>query len=65
VPIPDPRLEARRERTVLGGEVPSPLAPPSGCVFHTRCPMAVARCSAEIPALREIRPGHWGACHLA
>ena len=65
VPIPDPRLEARRERTVLGGEVPSPLAPPSGCVFHTRCPLAVARCSAEIPALREIRPGHWGACHLA
>ena len=65
VPIPDPRLEARRERTVLGGEVPSPLAPPSGCVFHTRCPIAVARCSAEIPALREIRPGHWGACHLA
>ena len=65
VPIPDPRLEATRERTVLRGEVPSPLNPPSGCVFHPRCPIAVSRCSAEIPALREIRPGHWGACHLA
>jgi oligopeptide transport system ATP-binding protein len=65
VPIPDPKLEARRERTVLRGEVPSPLKPPSGCVFHPRCPIAVDRCSAEIPALREIRPGHWAACHLA
>ena len=65
VPIPDPRLEARREHTVLRGEVPSPLHPPSGCVFHTRCPIAVGRCSAEIPPLREIRPGHWAACHLA
>jgi oligopeptide transport system ATP-binding protein len=65
VPIPDPKLEARRERTVLRGEVPSALNPPCGCVFHPRCPIAVARCSAEVPALREIRPGHWGACHLA
>ena len=65
VPIPDPNLEAHRERTVLRGEVPSPLTPPSGCVFHTRCPRAVARCSAETPVLREIRPGHWAACHLA
>jgi oligopeptide/dipeptide ABC transporter ATP-binding protein len=65
VPIPDPKLEADRQRTVLRGEVPSPLAPPSGCVFHPRCPMAQARCSAEIPRLREIRPGHWGACHFA
>ena len=65
VPIPDPKLEARRERTVLRGEVPSALKPPTGCVFHPRCPIAVARCSAETPALREIRPGHWGACHLA
>jgi len=65
VPIPDPKLEARRERTVLRGEVPSPLNPPSGCVFHPRCPIAEARCSAEVPVLREIRPGHWGACHLA
>jgi oligopeptide/dipeptide ABC transporter ATP-binding protein len=65
VPIPDPKLEAHRERTVLRGEVPSSLTPPPGCVFHPRCPIAEARCSAEIPALREIRPGHWGACHLA
>jgi oligopeptide/dipeptide ABC transporter ATP-binding protein len=65
VPIPDPMIEAKRERTVLRGEVPSPLNPPSGCVFHPRCPIAVDRCSAEIPPLREIRPGHWAACHLA
>ncbi len=64
VPIPDPKIEATRERTVLRGEIPSPLTPPSGCVFHTRCPRAEARCSAEIPRLREIDPGHWGACHL-
>ena len=65
VPIPDPALEARREHTVLRGEVPSPLNPPPGCVFHPRCPIAVDRCTAEIPPLREIRPGHWAACHLA
>jgi oligopeptide transport system ATP-binding protein len=65
VPIPDPSIEARRERTVLRGEVPSPLKPPSGCVFHPRCPIAVDRCGAEIPSLREIRSGHWAACHLA
>jgi oligopeptide/dipeptide ABC transporter ATP-binding protein len=65
VPIPDPRIEEKRERTVLRGEVPSPLNPPKGCVFHPRCPIAVDRCSAEIPPLREISPGHWGACHLA
>jgi oligopeptide/dipeptide ABC transporter ATP-binding protein len=65
VPIPDPKLEATRERMVLRGEVPSPLNPPAGCVFHPRCPIAVERCSAEIPPLREIRPGHWAACHLA
>jgi oligopeptide/dipeptide ABC transporter ATP-binding protein len=64
VPIPDPALEARRSRTVLGGEVPSPLKPPSGCVFHPRCPLAEARCAAQVPSLREIRPGHWAACHL-
>ncbi len=65
VPIPDPRLEAQRERMVLRGEVPSPVNPPSGCVFHPRCPIAIDRCSAEIPPLREIKPGHWAACHLA
>ena len=65
VPIPDPKLEARRDHTVLRGEVPSPLNPPSGCVFHPRCPIAEARCSAQIPPLREVKPGHWAACHLA
>lgn len=65
VPIPDPKLEAGREHTVLRGEVPSPLKPPPGCVFNTRCPRADARCSAEVPALREARPGHWVACHYA
>ena len=65
VPIPDPALEAQRERIVLGGEVPSPLRPPSGCVFHPRCPIAVDRCRDEVPTLREIRPRHWAACLLA
>jgi len=65
VPIPDPELEAHRERVVLGGEVPSPLDPPAGCVFHPRCPIAVDRCPRQIPALREIRPDHHAACLLA
>jgi oligopeptide transport system ATP-binding protein len=65
VPIPDPELEQRRERVVLGGEVPSPLNPPPGCVFHPRCPIAVDRCPREVPALREVSPGHWAACILA
>jgi oligopeptide/dipeptide ABC transporter ATP-binding protein len=65
VPIPDPALEAQRERVVLGGEVPSPLNPPSGCVFHPRCPIAIDRCRVEVPELREIKPGHRAACILA
>jgi oligopeptide transport system ATP-binding protein len=65
VPIPDPELEARRERIVLGGEVPSPLNPPSGCVFHPRCPIAIDRCPTVVPELREVKPGHWAACILA
>jgi oligopeptide transport system ATP-binding protein len=65
VPIPDPVLEARRERVMLGGEVPSPLNPPPGCVFHPRCPIAVDRCRREVPELREIRAGHRAACVLA
>ena len=65
VPIPDPAIEARRAHTVLRGEVPSPLKPPAGCVFHPRCPHATERCSAEAPTLRELKPGHWAACHLA
>jgi peptide/nickel transport system ATP-binding protein len=62
VPIPDPELEAKRDYKVLGGEVPSPLSPPRGCVFHTRCPWASEECKMQVPALREIRPGHYAAC---
>jgi len=62
VPIPDPVVEATRERTVLRGEVPSPLNPPSGCVFHPRCPIAIDECKNAIPGLKEVRPGHYAAC---
>ncbi len=62
VPIPDPTLEARRTYKVLGGEVPSPLAPPSGCVFHTRCPRATPECSKQLPVLREVKTRHYAAC---
>jgi peptide/nickel transport system ATP-binding protein len=62
VPVPDPLIEAKREYRVLGGEVPSPLNPPRGCVFHTRCPMATDECKMIIPELREVRPGHFAAC---
>jgi oligopeptide transport system ATP-binding protein len=65
VPIPDPTLEATRERMVLRGEVPSALNPPSGCVFHPRCPIAVERCKHDVPELRGLRPAHEAACHLA
>jgi peptide/nickel transport system ATP-binding protein len=60
-----PRIEARKRAFVtVKGEIPSPLNPPSGCHFHPRCPHAFARCVAEVPALREIAPGHLSACHL-
>jgi oligopeptide transport system ATP-binding protein len=62
VPIPDPTVEATREHTVLKGEPPSPADPPAGCVFHPRCPIAIAECSQGVPPLREVRPGHWAAC---
>jgi peptide/nickel transport system ATP-binding protein len=60
-----PRLDARKQRFApIAGEIPSPLAPPSGCHFHPRCPFAFDRCKREAPALAEIAPGHWSACHL-
>jgi oligopeptide/dipeptide ABC transporter ATP-binding protein len=62
VPIPDPEVEMHRERIVLRGEVPSPVHPPSGCVFHPRCPIAVAECAQVVPLLREAQPGHHVAC---
>ena len=62
VPIPDPRVEAGREFRPARGEVPSPINPPSGCVFHPRCPKAVDGCKQARPGLRELRPGHWVAC---
>ena len=63
VPIPKARAKGRR-RVILTGDVPSPINPPPGCHFHTRCPYAMARCRTEVPALREILPGHWASCHL-
>ncbi len=62
VPIPDPILDAQRERVLLTGEVPSPLNPPSGCVFHPRCPIASEECSRVTPELRQIGTDHWSAC---
>jgi len=62
VPVPDPTI--RRQKRVLPGDVPSPIDPPPGCHFHTRCPYAVERCRIEPPELREAKPGQWVACHL-
>ena len=62
VPVPDPAI--RRQKRGLQGDVPSPVKPPSGCHFHTRCPYAVPRCKVEAPPLREIAPGHHVSCHL-
>ena len=60
-----PRLDARARRfTAIKGEIPSPLNPPAGCHFHPRCPHAFARCSVEVPVLRDVAPGHRSACHL-
>ena len=63
VPIPDPELEATRERIILSGDVPSPMRPPPGCVCNTRCPIAIDECRAVVPEWREVSPGHFVACH--
>ena len=62
VPVPDPKI--KRKKIVLQGDVPSPVKPPSGCHFHTRCPYAVERCKVDAPVLREISPRQFVACHL-
>jgi peptide/nickel transport system ATP-binding protein/oligopeptide transport system ATP-binding protein len=62
VPVPDPK--AQKKRIILQGDVPSPITPPPGCRFHTRCPYAEERCRREEPAMKEVRPGHFVACHL-
>jgi oligopeptide/dipeptide ABC transporter ATP-binding protein len=64
VPVPDPSVEAERAFQPVRGEVPSPINPPPGCVFHPRCPLAVDQCRRVRPELRELRPGHWVACDV-
>lgn len=64
IPIPDPEIERKRSRIVLQGEVPNPLNPPSGCPFSSRCPLATERCRREAPQWREVKKGHFAACHL-
>ncbi|WP_019424125.1 ABC transporter ATP-binding protein [Paenibacillus sp. OSY-SE] len=64
IPVPDPEIEAQKERIVLSGELPSPIHPPSGCHFRTRCPLASDRCAQAEPPFREAKPGHFVACHL-
>ena len=64
IPIPDPEIELTRERIRLEGDIPSPVDPPPGCRFAGRCSRTCARCRQETPALREVEPGHFVACHL-
>jgi len=63
IPIPDPRVESRRKRIILSGDIPSPVNPPPGCRFHTRCPVAFDRCKVEVPSLNTYATGHVAACH--
>ena len=63
--VPEVDPESKRQRIILPGDVPSPIHPPSGCPFHPRCPIAEARCKTDVPALKEVLPGHLAACHFA
>ncbi len=63
VPVPDPKVARKRQRIILEGDVPSPINPPGGCRFHTRCPMVIEVCSQERPEWRDVGGGHWVACH--
>jgi oligopeptide transport system ATP-binding protein len=63
VPVPDPRVERKRQRIILSGEMPSPSNPPKGCPFHPRCPVKMDMCAVDVPAWRQVSPGHWAACH--
>ncbi|NHN31083.1 ABC transporter ATP-binding protein [Paenibacillus agricola] len=65
IPTPNPRIQRTREKITLEGDLPSPMNPPSGCHFHTRCPYAQERCKVEEPQWREIEPAHWVSCHFA
>jgi len=65
IPIPDPAIERNKVIQILANDIPSPINPPSGCVFHTRCPIAEARCTQEVPALRAITANDAAACLLA
>lgn len=64
VPVPDPEVSRSRQRIVLEGDIPSPMNPPTGCRFHTRCPYASEKCAQCAPEFKEHQPGHWAACHL-
>ena len=64
VPVPDPDIEANRTRTVLEGDIPSPVNPPKGCVFSTRCPEAIPQCHVDVLSFKEVSRGRWVACHL-
>ncbi|SBW11573.1 oligopeptide transporter subunit; ATP-binding component of ABC superfamily [uncultured Eubacteriales bacterium] len=64
VPVPDPEVSKARQRIVLEGDIPSPMNPPTGCRFHTRCPYATEQCKQQVPEFKEHAPGHWAACHL-
>ena len=64
IPIPDPVIERNKASSHLTGELPSPINPPTGCTFHTRCPKATAECREQVPQMRELDENHWAACHF-